>query len=459
MKAEAAALPPVIILGGDPNALSIARNLGRRGIRVYTVNEPDAPVCSSRYCQFLPAPWLGSNVASWTAYLLGPDVEALRGAVLLASSDEALEIVVQHREQLGQRFLLDESNPDAQRRMLNKLTTYEAAREAGVPMPRFWVTAGGPALDALAPDLVYPLLVKPLYSHRFGFQFGGKKFFIANNFAELRQGLDTARNAGVEVILMEMIPGGDDLLCSYYTYLDRDCVPQFDFTKRIIRRFPVGMGNGCYHVTDWNPEVREVALRLFQHVGLRGLANAEFKRDPRDGQLKLIECNARFTAADCLVYRSGLDLASFVYNRLVGLPPPPMDSYRTGLRLWYPTQDFKAFRQLRRSKQLSFAGWLRSIAHRQTFPYFQWSDPLPSVVRGLRFIKADVLFRGVRKAVRVTAAWCSSCVRAPVRKTAETPPPLVDSGNTLHAERSGQRPNLRASAEVEVSTYPLHEGK
>ena len=91
------------------------------------------------------------------------------------------------------------------------------------------------------------------------------------------------------MLLVEKVPGPDDLLCSYYTYLDADGEALFDFTKRIIRRFPVGMGNGCYHITDRNPEVREVALKLFRHVGLRGLANAEFKRDQRDGRLKLIE--------------------------------------------------------------------------------------------------------------------------------------------------------------------------
>ena len=64
------------------------------------------------------------------------------------------------------------------------------------------------------------------------------------------------------------------------------------------------------------------ALRLFRHVGLRGLANVEFKLDPRDGQYKLIECNARFTAANGLVAKSGIDLGRFVYCRAVGLPLP-----------------------------------------------------------------------------------------------------------------------------------------
>ena len=62
----------------------------------------------------------------------------------------------------------------------------------------------------------------------------------------------------------------------------------------MTRVYPVTSGPGCHHITDWIPELREPALRLFRQAGLRGLANVEFKRDDRDGQLKLIECNARF---------------------------------------------------------------------------------------------------------------------------------------------------------------------
>jgi predicted ATP-grasp superfamily ATP-dependent carboligase len=141
------------------------------------------------------------------------------------------------------------------------------------------------------------------------------------------------------------------------------------------------MGNACYHLTDWNPEVRDVALRLFHWVGLRGLANAEFKRDDRDGQLKLIECNARFTAANCLVARSGFDLAALVYNRLVGRPQPPLATYVRGMRLWDPVRDFQGFLELKRQGQLTARQWIASILHRQTLAYFRWSDPLPSVVR------------------------------------------------------------------------------
>jgi len=141
-------------------------------------------------------------------------------------------------------------------------------------------------------------------------------------------------------MLVELIPGLDDRLCSYYTYLDERGEPLFDFTKRVIRRNPPGMGGACYHVTDWIPEICEPALKLFRHVGLRGLANVEFKRDDRDGQYKLIECNARFTASNCLIERAGFDLARFVYNRVAGLPQAPLTSFRTGLRLGFRWKTF-----------------------------------------------------------------------------------------------------------------------
>ena len=75
-------------------------------------------------------------------------------------------------------------------------------------------------------------------------------------------------------------------------------------------------------MTDRNPEVAELGLRFFQGVGLRGLANVEFKRDARDGRLKLIECNHRFTAPTGLLRAAGMDLPLFVYNRLTGRPLP-----------------------------------------------------------------------------------------------------------------------------------------
>lgn len=378
--------PPVIILGGEANALSVARNLGRMGVTVYGMGEPESVVGRSRFCNWIAPPAEGGLEASWARWLLGSDSEHLRGAVLLSCSDAGIRVIARHRDELLKRYVLDDSNPAAQIAMLDKMTTYQHALAAGVPTPKFWVVESREQVLALKDELVFPLIVKPRLSHVFEARFG-KKYLNAPDFEQVLAGIDAASAAGIDVLLMELIPGPDTRLCSYFTYLDEDGTPLFHFTKRIIRRYPVGMGPACYHITDWVPGLVEPSLRLFRHVGLRGLANIEYKQDPRDGQYKIIECNARFVASNALVTAAGFDLAALVYNRLTGRLQTPLEHFRTGLRMWDPGRDWTAFRQLQAAGEMTFPQWLRSIAHRQTFQWFNWTDPLPAIARAIRGLK------------------------------------------------------------------------
>jgi predicted ATP-grasp superfamily ATP-dependent carboligase len=319
-------------------------------------------------------------VRAWEQFLLGSRSDSLRGAVLLACSDAGIQLIADRREELAGRFLLDESEPRAQLMMLNKLSTYRAAAAAGVPTPRFWVAESARDLEAVRDELVFPLVVKP----RLGYLFEaktGKKLLQVGNYGEVAAAVDAVAATGTGSVLMEKIPGNDDRLCSYYTYLDEQSRPLFHFTKRVIRRYPVMTGAGCYHATDWIPEAAELGNRLFAHVGLRGLANVEFKRDDRDGKLKLIECNARFTAADCLVARSGINLAAFVYCRITGQTPPAMDTFVRGMRLWDPVRDFQAHLSMKKAGAITTRQWIASVCRRQTFAYFQWTDPMPALAR------------------------------------------------------------------------------
>lgn len=379
-------LPPAIILGGEANALSVARQLGRAGVSVYALGEAESVVRSSRFARWIAPPLDSGLEASWARWLLGSGSDDLKGAVLLACGDAGIRVIAQHRDALLSRFVLDDSNPAAQLAMLNKMTTYQHAVAAGVPTPKFWIVDSREQVLALRDQLVFPMIVKPRMSHVFEEKFG-KKYLHAPTFEEALKGVDAASAAGVEVVLMEYIPGPDTRLCSYFTYLDEKGNPLFHFTKRVIRRYPAGMGPACYHITDWIPDLVEPSLKLFRHVGLRGLANVEYKQDERDGSYKLIECNARFVASNALVASAGFDLAAFVYNRLTGRPQPPMEKFRSGMRMWDPGRDFTAFRELRAAGQITFAQWIQSISHRQTFPWFSWTDPMPAVARLIRGLK------------------------------------------------------------------------
>ena len=375
--------PPVILLGGEANALSVARQLGRQGVPVLVIGELDSSTRSSRYCRGISVPGTGAAEDVWSRFLLGPESDHLVGSVVLACSDPGIRVLARHRDALLARYKLDACEPGAQLVMLDKLRTYQHAAAAGVPTPGFWVAQTRQQIMAIRDALVFPLLVKPRLSHIFEQRFGSK-YVLAAKFEQLMDAFEMTSAAGIDVLLMEWIPGADDTLCSYYTYVDDEGTPLFDFTKRIIRRYPTGMGAASYHVTDWVPQIVPLAQKLLKEVGLRGVANLEFKWDQRDGEYKLIECNARFTASNALVASSGCDVASFVYNRIVGRSPLPPDGYKWGRRLWDPVRDFWAFMELRKRGELTTAQWVRSILHRQTFPYFNWSDPLPAVARAIK---------------------------------------------------------------------------
>lgn len=130
------------------------------------------------------------------------------------------------------------------------------------------------------------------------------------------------------MLVTELIPGGDDQLVGYNGYLDEHGHPLVHWTDHKLRQSPVHFGVGSYVDSTWEREVLELGLRLLHRVGYRGFAHVEFKRDARDGRLKLIECNPRFSLAVGLSRASGLDVPLFTYRRLVGEPAPSLGPYR-----------------------------------------------------------------------------------------------------------------------------------
>lgn len=366
---------PAIVVGGCQNALSVTRSLARHGVEVLTINYSYEAVRFSRYGHYVVLEGDGSP-AAWEKFLLSRASDRFRGAVLLACSDEAISIINNNYEALSHKFLLEETEPEMRRELLNKFITYERAQEVGIPTVGYSLVRTRDQLDRALSTLRFPMIMKPLYSpDRLLLKF---KAALITDQKELNRLFAVAATTGVSVVLMEYIPGGDDKLCSYYTYLDEHGQPLVHLTKRVKRRYPLESGDGTYHVTDWIPEAAEFGLRFFRHLGFRGLGNIEFKLDARDGVLKVIEVNARFTASDCLISRSGVNLALITYNRITGRPQPPVLDYEKSLSLCRPIEDALAAWELRKRGKLRFSDWLAELRRADLMPFFEWRDPAPA---------------------------------------------------------------------------------
>jgi predicted ATP-grasp superfamily ATP-dependent carboligase len=321
---------------------------------------------------------MNGHTEFWDKLLLSKNSQRLHGHILFPLSDEAIEYMAKRQEQLSAHYILDPATAAMRRDFLNKERTLELAAAAGFDIPRFWPIKTEKDLEAVR-GARFPVVLKPLHTHKFSKVFGRKLFVIESDFDELARRVREAHAQGFEVFIVELVPGPDDLLSSYYAYVNRNGEFLYHFTKRVIRRYPVNRGNGCFHKTEWLPETAALGRALFQKLGLRGIGNVEFKRDPRDGKLKLIEINTRFTAAQELLTRAGAPLDLVVYCDLTGQPVPRFETYRQNLRLWYPQRDFLSYLELRRSGQLSLSGWLRStwpFVH--VMPLVDITDPMPT---------------------------------------------------------------------------------
>jgi D-aspartate ligase len=375
--------PSAFLLGGGVVALSVARGLSEAGIEVVGLGHRDDPLRHSRRRAEFVDTGSGDGVQDrWLEWLAGGP----RSGVLLPCSDDALELVARNRARLTELgYSPVEANDEVLLAMLDKARTAELAATAGIDVPRTAVVERGQDLDEALEDFAFPCALKPRESHRFAHHFGmRKKLLLVDSRRELYEQLAGLPD-GLAMIATEIVPG-PDRFCSYYSYIDERGEPLFHYTKQKQRQFPIRFGLGTYHRSDWNPEVAEAGLRFFRGIGLRGLGCVEFKRDERDGRLKLIECNHRFTAADALQRACGLELGLLAYERALGRPGNPPEEYRRGVGLWFPVEDARAFLAYRQNRELSLAAWLRSLVGPPRFPVASLRDPLPSLVSGLRLL-------------------------------------------------------------------------
>jgi D-aspartate ligase len=370
---------PVLLLGGAANALSLMRSFGRLGIRGGAIMRAKAEL-RSRYCR---SPERIPDAVDAHRYyrdrLLTAD-RLLPGAVIFACGDDAVEFVAQNHGALeGAGYILERNDPELRLLLLDKARTLELAHDAGLPTPRYWLVDGADDWEGTVAAAEYPLILKPLDTHRHHARFG-HKFRVAATPESLIRHRDALAAEGMPFMLCELVPGPDRNHVSYYTYRDEDGNELLHFTKRCLRRRPMNEGIGTYQITENLPDVEALGKRFFAMTRYTGFGNLELKRDERTGELKILECNTRFTAVQEQLLASGVNSDIIVYRDLTGQRAVPTCGAEQDVAIWWPFRDVQAFAVARASTRETWGDWRRSLSHRRVvFPYFQASDPAPFV--------------------------------------------------------------------------------
>lgn len=365
--------PPAILLGGGIVALSVARSLGKAGIRVFALDAASSPVRSSRYVA--PSPFLpeGDQREDWRDILLHHPSPDMVGGVLLPLSDQALSFLVQCRPDLAPHYRVAEGDDRVTLALLDKSIAYQLANRAGIATPYLLPLESSSDLLSGIRELSYPCALQP----RLAPAPGGMRMQIIHNADELIYYRKQFRKRGLPILATDLIPASDEGRLSYQTYLDKNGHPMFHFTERTIRQYPTTFGPATHAVTTWDREVARLGLRFLQSAGLRGVGIVEFMRDPRDGVLKLIGCHPRLTSSTELAIRSGLNWPLFLYRRLAGGQMTGVGRYELDVHTLRPLGEWLAFREMRRKERITWREWLSSLNHRHHFLVFRLSDPVP----------------------------------------------------------------------------------
>jgi D-aspartate ligase len=315
-------MPGAIVIGGDYQGLGIVRSLGRRGIPVVVVDDERS---ISRHSRYVHAAYRFGELREDADML-----EALRGLarsgrypgwVVYPTREETVATLSRHRAELSEHFRIPTPEWSVTGWAWDKRNTYQRARELGIPTPRAWSIASAEDVDAV--DGEPPYVVKPAIKEHF-FYATGCKAWRADSRDELVQRVRAAAAivGREEVVVQELIPGGGDTQLAYCAFF-KDGTPRASMVARRLRQHPVEFGRASTFVRTADiPELEEMSARFLRSIGYYGLVELEYKRDRRDGQIKLLDVNARTWGYHSLGQRAGVDFPYLLYADQVGLPVP-----------------------------------------------------------------------------------------------------------------------------------------
>ncbi|MBA2565924.1 MAG: hypothetical protein H0V09_10965 [Gemmatimonadetes bacterium] len=299
------------------------------------------------------------------------------GRLVLPTNDHALATLARHHDRLARAYPPVVPPWEVTGPLLVKDRLYAVAERLGIDVPRSY----GPATrrSAEAPDIAFPVLVKPVESHLFHERFR-RKLFVAADRGELLEAVDRVVAAGIMAEILDLIPGPDSACHNYTVYLDARAEPLAEFPFRKLRKSPPFYGVARVAETTGKLDLRERTLDLLRALGWRGIASAEYKLDPRDGRYRLMDVNARCYLAHALALRCGVNYPLLAWREHVAGAPLRMrpNDWRG---VWIHEQsDILYMLRFHGREGLGVADYVAPYRRPKTFAVWSRQDPRPALV-------------------------------------------------------------------------------
>lgn len=368
-------------------ALALTRSLGRQGVPVVRIhpNRLDLSLLSTYCSKVEVSPDFYQSEEDLLAFLLEMKGRYLGKGVLIPASDDCAYFVAKYRDALSAAFKVAAPAWPVMQRLLDKRFQYEQAQRLGIPIPETYFPTGVEDVRRLARELVnYPYVIKPLTAHTWRLASmrsvaQGKKGFAATTPEALISQYEAIAQGDKAVMIQEVIGGEDERLFTFLSYFNEDAMPLGYCIRKKVRQLPVDFGYCTLTVSCFDPVIQSQSLRLLSSLGYEGISGIEWKLDPRTGEYKLIEINARAVNTIALASACGVDLPYLAFRDKMGAALAPVTSWQAGIKWINFEQDLWAARKLYQLGKLSLFDWLKSISGKKVHAVFSADDSAPFV--------------------------------------------------------------------------------
>lgn len=374
-----AAAPGALVIGADYKSLGVVRSLGRHGIGVWVLQDEHSLATWSRYCA-RSLPWPVATEAEQVDYLLELGrVHGLDGWTLFPGDEESAALLARNRDALGERYRHTILVPwEKLRWAYDKRLTYRLADQLGIAHPATHYPSD--RADVLGYAGPYPAILKPAIRREMN-RFTAAKAWPALDAQTLAARYEEAASLidPSLVMIQEVIPGGGESQFSFAA-LCRDGEPVASIAARRTRQWPMDFGRASTFVESIEaPDVEQQARMFLAALRFDGIVEIEFKRDARDGRLKLLDVNPRVWGWHTLGRRAGVDFPYLLWQMVSGTPIPTMRA-RAGVRWIRALTDVPTSARAIRDGRLTPLAYLDSLRGPIEFAVLAIDDPLPALM-------------------------------------------------------------------------------
>lgn len=380
--------------------LNLMRDLERRGVRAIGVDcFPGNPGFRSRYGTSYACPNPDEEPAAWAAFMRDLARGLKARPVIIPAADIFVTALGRHADALRLDFNFSLASVEVQARLVTKQQQYELAAQAGLPGPRFAYIESAEALQQFCAVARFPCLLKPRTHREWealppGNPLRGKKVVRADTADQLRALYQSSAPYQPQVVAQEWIAGADDAKFCYLAVYGTAAKRLGYCVVREFRCFPIQFGSASIVEPVVDEEIAALCDRFLQGIGYVGLCEIEVKRDARDGSIRLIEVNPRFSGTgDCSVY-AGVEVGWLHYLDRIGQSPEPMEATRFNFRHITLQRDAPAFGQYLQAGLTTWGQWWS--AYRPPVEFFDvdirdWRVTGPTLYRALQALGGGVL--------------------------------------------------------------------